>query len=200
VHYVLPVFKNYSNNAVFKPDSTVNPELVNFYAQSAIFATFFSLLDPHFYSEVGATFGNGTKTRRPKFLIGDYDNGWTYGTLFNVSPLGYELYMNHYLHVKGNHFSFYAKYGNPFKNNGIGVRWENVIASPKLKMSLGLDLWDQDIFGNGIAGECEARCRVSNRIDLNMSVGYKTEGYVLGKQIDNGINIGGGIIIKANYL
>jgi len=64
VHYVLPVFKNYSNNAVFKPDSTVNPELVNFYAQSAIFATFFSLLDPHFYSEVGAT---GLKPGVPNF-------------------------------------------------------------------------------------------------------------------------------------
>jgi len=200
VHCVLPVFKNYSNDRAIFQDSTVNPDLVKFYNQSALFGSFFNLLDPHFYSEVGASFGKASKTRRPRFLIGDYENGWTYGTLFNVSPLGYELYMNNYLHLKGNHFSFYAKYGNPFKNNGTGARWDNVVERPELKISLGLDLWDQDIFGKGIAGELEARYNVSNNIALNMSIGYKTEGYVLGKQIDNGVNFGGGIIIRSNYL
>ena len=199
VHCALPVFKNYSNNTAIMPDTTVNPDLVKFYNQSALLASFFNLLDPQFYSEVGATFGKSSKTRRPKFLIGNYENGWTYGTLFNVSPLGYELYMNNYLHVKGNHFSFYAKYGNPFKNNGAGVRWDNAVERPELKLSLGIDLWDQDIFGKGIAGECEARYNVSNNIALNMSLGYKTEGYILGKQIDSGVNFGGGIIITANY-
>lgn len=199
VHCALPVFENYSNNQVFISDSIVNPKLLSYYNQAAILASFFALLDPHFYSEVGASFGK-SKTRRPKFLIGDYQNGWTYGTLFNVSPLGYELYLNNYLHLKGKHFSFYAKFGNPFKNYGIGARWENVLERPGIKISLGLDLWDQDIFGMGIAGEIDTRCRVSNKIDLNLSVGYKSEGYVLGQQVDKGITIGGGVIIKARYL
>lgn len=200
VHCALPVFRNYTDNKVFISDSIVNPGLVSYYNQSALFGSFFSLLDPQFYSEIGATFGKGSKTRRPRFLIGNYDNGWTYGTLFNVSPLGYELYMNNYVHVKGNHFFLYAKYGNPFKNNGVGARWENVVERPELKISFGLDLWDQDIFGKGVAGEVEARYNVSDKIALNMSIGYKTEGYVLGKQIDKGMNIGGGIIFRAKYL
>ena len=199
VHCVLPVFKNYSNNQVFMADSTVNPELVSFYNQSAIFGSFFRLVDPHFYREVGAAFGRRDKVRRPKFIIGNYENGWTYGTLFNTSPLGYELYINNYLHFKGNHFSFYAKYGNPFKNNGAGVTWGNMIESPKLQVSAGLDIWNQDIFGTGVATEFEARVSVFKNVDLNMVVGYKTDGYVLGKQIDSGFNIGGGLIFRGNY-
>jgi hypothetical protein len=199
VHCVLPVFKNYSNNQVFMADSTVNPELVSFYNQSAIFGSFFQLLDPHFYREVGASFGRIDKVRRPKFIIGNYENGWTYGTLFNTSPLGYELYLNNYLHLKGNHFSFYAKYGNPFKNNGAGVSWGNMIENPKLQVSAGLDIWNQDIFGTGVATEFEFRVNIFKNVDLNMVVGYKTEGYVLGKQIDSGFNIGGGLIFRGNY-
>ena len=82
-HIALLVSKNYSDDPTIMPDGTVNPELVDLYNQSAIFASFFSLLDPQFYKEVGAAFGKN-KTRRPTFLIGDHNNGWTYGTLFNA--------------------------------------------------------------------------------------------------------------------
>ena len=199
VHCILPVFKNYSNDKVFMEDETVNPELVKYYNQSSILGTFFNLLDPQFYKEVGATFGKMDKVRRPTFLIGNYENGWTYGTLFNVSPLGYELYMNNYLHIKGQQFSFYAKYGNPFKNNGLGIQWANMIDRPSLKMSSTIDLWDQDIFGNGIAAEIEADYTIFKNIALNASLGYKTKGYVLGKQIDKGLNFGFGLVYYANY-
>jgi len=199
VHCVLPVFKNYSGNQVFMDDGSVNPELVRFYNQSVIFGSFFQLLDPQFYFEAGAAFGKSDKIRRPKFLIGDYHTGWTYGTLFNTSPLGYELYLNNYLHVNGNHFSIYAKYGNPFKNNGIGAKWGNMIEKPTIQVSLALDIWSQDIFGNGIASEIEAQVKLFKNVDLNLLAGYKTEGYAIGKQINSGFNFGGGIILRGKY-
>ncbi len=199
VHCVLPVFKIYSNNQVFMADRTVNPELVKFYNQSALFGTFFSLLDPQFYREFGASFGNTDKVRRPIFLIGNHETGWTYGTLFNVSPLGYELYFNNYLHLEGAKFSIYAKYGNPFKNNGLGIRWANMLAQPNLKLSARLDLWDQDIFGKGMSGELEGRRSLAKKLDMVINLGYKTKGYVLGKQINQGFNLGAGISYRANY-
>jgi hypothetical protein len=199
VHCVLPVFKNFSNNQVFMPDGTVNPGLVKMYGQSALFASFFSLLDPQFYRELGGAFGKMDKTRRPIFLIGNYDTGWTYGTLFNMSPLGYELYMNNYIHVKGHKFSIYAKYGNPFKNNGLGIRYANIVDNPKLNISSTIDLWDQDIFGKGVSGEVEAKYKISEKFGVNMSLGYKTEGYVLGKQLKAGLNLGFGLAYYANY-
>jgi len=199
VHCVLPVFKNYSDNQVFMSDETVNPELVKFYNQSALLGSFFSFLDPQFYRELGGAFGKRDKTRRPMFLIGNHENGWTYGTLFNMSPLGYELYLNNYVHVKGHKFSIYAKYGNPFKNNGLGIRYANIVENPKLKVSSSVDLWDQDIFGKGISGEVEAKYNISKNFGLIMNLGYKTEGYVLGKQLNDGLNLGFGISYSANY-
>lgn len=80
------------------------------------------MLDPQFYREVGAAFGKSSKIRRPVFLIGDYRNGWTYGTLFNASPLGYELYFQNYIHYKNNQYGLYVKYGRPFKNIGLGFQ------------------------------------------------------------------------------
>lgn len=194
------VFRNYSNEQVLlPPEGTVNPDLVKFYQQSALLGTFFNLTDPQFYREVGGSFGKASKIRRPIFLIGDFHNGWTYGTLFNVSPLGYELYMNNYLHVKGNMFSFYFKYGNPYKNHGLGLGWQNMIDHPKLQMSAYMDIWDQDIFGTGVSCELSMDYKILDKLGVHVDLGYKTEGYVLGKQIDQGLNVGFGLRYYASY-
>ena len=197
-HIALLVSKNYSDDPTIMPDGTVNPELVDLYNQSAIFASFFSLLDPQFYKEVGAAFGKN-KTRRPTFLIGDHNNGWTYGTLFNASPLGYELYMNNYIHFNGNKFSVYAKYGNPYKNYGIGIGWDNMISAQKLSISSKIEAWDQDLFNKGISGEITLESKLSTHMGTSLTLGYKTEGYVLGKQLDKGVNFGIGLIYYAKY-
>ncbi|KAA3641568.1 MAG: hypothetical protein DWQ02_00345 [Bacteroidetes bacterium] len=196
VHYILPVFKKYSNDQVFMEDGTVNPELVKLYNQASIFASFFHLLDPQFYREIGASFGNADKIRRPVFLIGDYNNGWTYGTLFNASPLGYELYMQNYINLKGNQFGVYLKYGRPFKNVGLGFSMNDVVKSEKFNADILLELWQQDIFGNGISAEVSGLWMLSERFGLNVNVGYKTEGYVLGKQMGSGLNLGVGFSMR----
>ena len=199
VHCVLPVFKNYADGKVFLQDGEVNPELVNFYNQSVIFASFFQLLDPQFYKEAMASFGSGDKIRRPTFLIGNHQNGWTYGTLFNTSPLGYELYLNNYVHLNGHQFSIYGKYGKPFKNNGIGISWHNALQTGKLNLSAHVDLWDQDIFGKGVGAEVMFNYELIEKIGMQVNLGYKTEGYVLGKQINPGINLGLGIVYRGDY-
>ena len=196
----LLTFKNYSNNQVFVgPDSTVNPDLVKYYQQAAILGSFYNLLDPQFYREVGGAFGKGSKTRRPIFLLGDYYTGWTYGTLFNISPLGYELYMNNYLHVKGNMFAFYLKYGNPYKNHGFGVGWQDIVKGSPVRLSAFVDVWDEDIYGAGVSAQLSADYRFMGKLGLHLNLGYKTRGYVLGKQINEGANLGIGIIYYARY-
>jgi len=195
VHYLLPVFKNYSNNQVFMSDGTVNPELVKLYNQATFFATFFQLLDPQFYREVGAALGKTSKIRRPIFMIGDYQNGWTYGTLFNASPLGYELYMQNYIHYKDRQFGLYVKYGRPFKNNGLGLSMNDAITYQNFKSDFLLEIWQQDLFVNGISAEFNGEWKVSEMIGINFNLGYKTNGYLLGKQLDSGLNLGAGICI-----
>lgn len=197
VHYILPVFKEYSNNNVFLPDSTVNPDLTKFYNQATIFAQFFNFLDPQFYREIGAAFGNSSKTRRPIFLIGDHSNGWTYGTLFNASPLGYELYMQNYIHLKNRQYGLYFKYGRPFKNLGVGLTINDVFKYKNLKADMLVEGWSQDLFGSGGSVELLGTWNVNNSLGLNFNLGYKTDGYVLGKQLDDGLNVGFGMSFRA---
>jgi len=198
-HIALLTFKNYSGNQVFiGTDSTINPGLVKYYQQSAILGAFFNLLDPQFYREAGGAFGR-SKQRKPIFLLGDYYNGWTYGTLFNVSPLGYELYMNNYLHLKGNMFALYLKYGYPFQNRGLGVGWQDIFHNPDVHVSAFIDIWDQDIYGSGISGELAADLRFRDKFGIHLNLGYKTQGYVLGKQISEGANLGFGLVYFASY-
>lgn len=199
VHFILPVFKKYSDNQVFLPDSTVNPDLVSFYNQATLFASFINLLDPHFYKEVGASFGNADKIRRPKFLIGNYQTGWTYGTMFNTSPLGYELYMNNYVHINEKKFVLTYKYGNPYKNNGLTLGWQNIIESEKVLLSSFIDVWDQDLFWKGVAVDLGLSYKISNKMGIDLTTGYKTQGYVLGKQLDEGLNVGLGFVYYGKY-
>ena len=196
VHVILPVFKNYSENQVFMSDGSVNPELVKFYQQAALLGSYFNLLDPQFYKEVAASFGDEKVDRKPVWLIGDEENGWTYGTLFNTSPLGYELYMNNYVNIDNNHFSVYLKFGRPFKNLGMGVVWDDVIHTETFSMNATVEAWDQDIYGAGIAAEVSSYVRMGQNLDLAIHTGYKTEGFVLGKQVSEGLNLGLGVRVN----
>ena len=198
VHYILPVFKNYSNNQVFMPDSSVNPKLVSLYNEASLAALFFQFLDPNFYREIGASFGNSSTRRKPIFLVGDYSNGWTYGTLFNASPLGYELYMQNYIHLNNHQYGLYLKYGRPFKNIGMGISLIDIIQYKKFKSDFLVEVWQQDLFGDGISAEFSGQYKLSKQFGISMNLGYKTAGYVLGKQLDSGFNIGAGICFYTN--
>jgi len=195
VHYILPVFENYSHNQVFMPDSSVNPKLVRFYNEASLSALFFQFLDPQFFREVGASFGSASKTRRPIFIVGDHTTGWTYGTLFNASPLGYELYMQNYLHVHDRQYGLYVKYGRPFKNIGMGLSMNEIVTYANFKSDVIVEAWQQDLFGNGLSAEVAGQWNVFKMLGLTFNVGYKTKGYVLGKQLNSGLNLGAGVCI-----
>lgn len=198
IHIALPVFKNYSNDQVFMSDSTVNPALVRYYNESSIFALAINLIDPQLYREVAATFGK-RKARAPIFIIGNFDNGWTYGTYFNVSPLGYELNLNNYIHLKGKKLRLSLKYGNPFKNYGIGLGWTDVLRTRRIGLSVNMDFWDQDLFGTGVAGEISATFNLLKTIGLYTNIAYKSEGYLIGKQLEEGFNFSFGLVYYAKY-
>jgi len=97
VHIVHPVWQEYSNNEVIMPDSIVNPGLVKFYNQSWLFGALWQLADPYFYKQTVGAFSESLKGKRPWYWVGDYEKGWTTGTSFNMSPLGYELYLNNFV-------------------------------------------------------------------------------------------------------
>ncbi|MBN2890240.1 MAG: hypothetical protein JXL97_00095 [Bacteroidales bacterium] len=186
VHICLPVWKNYSNGQVFMSDSSVNPGLVKYYNESSLFATFWNLADPTFYKEIAALFGDVKDGKKPWYIIGNETTGWSYGTTFNTSVLGYELYLNNFLKVNDKLYMIYFKYGRPFKNNAIGVYSPNLYENKKIKLGASVEIFDQDIYGKGFASYANVSYKFYKKLSLNIQAGYKTDGYVLGKQLNEG--------------
>lgn len=103
--------------------------------------------------------------------------------------------MQNYIHLKDKQYGLYLKYGRPFKNNGLGLSMKNVIKFRKFKSDFLLEIWQQDLFGNGISAEFNGEWKVSELLGINFNLGYKTKGYLLGKQLESGLNLGVGICI-----
>jgi hypothetical protein len=51
------------------------------------------------------------------------------------------------------------------------------------------------LFGFGISAEFNGQLKLSEMIGISFNLGYKTNGYLLGKQLDSVLNLGAGIII-----
>ena len=185
VHYIAPVWENYSDNAFFLSDSTVHPGLVSFYRQSALFATFWNLLDPTFYQEISALFGDVRDGKRPWYLLGDRSKGWTVGTMFNVSPLGYEVFLNNYLSWKNRLYILQIKSGRPFKNNAISLSCPNILHKQRLKLGGAAEVWDQDLYGKGFLLSTDVSASIGHQLSLEAQIGYKSRGYTLGRTTEN---------------
>ena len=87
----------------------------------------------------------------------------------------------------------YVKYGRPFQNLGMGFSMNNILNFNNFKADVLAEVWQQDIYGNGASLELSGRWKLTNHFGLNFNLGYKTDGYVLGKQLNQGANAGAGI-------
>lgn len=174
------------NKEVIDTDGNVNDGLVKFYNNAAILSVIWNLIDLNLYKQAGAFFGNELEGKKPMF-IGNNTFSWSYGTLFNTSVLGAELYLNNYLKMKGNFYSFYFKYGFPFKNNGVGFYIPNILRFKKISFDIQADLWTQDYYGNGLSLNTTTHYRIKDKFSLMAQTGYKSEGYMLGKTTREGL-------------
>ncbi len=196
VNIIKPVWQNYSNDEIFLSDGSVNPGLVDFYNQSALFATFFNLLDPAFYKQASAAFGKVNEGKRPRYLIGNNQNGWSYGTMFNTSILGYEVFLNNYFKLNSRLYTVRLKTGRPYKNNSITISSPNFYKTSTIKLGALLEVWDQDIFGKGFMIQSDISYSMNKKIDFNLQLGYKTKGYTIGRSVQD--NFIGWVGLKYN--
>jgi hypothetical protein len=174
------------NRAVINPDGSVNKELVSFYNNAALISIFWNLIDLNTYRQAGAFFGNELAGKRPKFF-GNNSFSWSYGTLFNTSVLGAELYLNNYVKLNNRFYSFYLKYGFPFKNNGIGLSTPNIINIKTITIDLQADIWSQYIYGNGFSVNTTAQYILNSKLNIIAQIGYKSKGYLVGRTSQDGI-------------
>lgn len=185
VHFVLPTYKRYSGRPAVKSDGSVDKELVALYREATTLSLLWNLLDPFFYQSASA-FSDKDRlqpARARPWVLGDYQLGWTYGTLFNPSPLGYELYFNNYIYLADRLYVAWMKYGRPFKNNAFGLHIPQLYRWHKLSLGAQLEVWEQDLYGIGGAFASTVHYDLSRQWSLSVKGQWKDRGYQLGERL-----------------
>ena len=104
--------------------------------------------------------------------------------MFNVSSLGYEVFFNNYIKWDDNLVAINLNTGRPFKNNAVAVSCPNVVSSPRWKAGGQIEVWDQAIFGSGFQITTDFSHAITELFSLQLQMGYKSEGYSLGRTLD----------------
>jgi len=184
--YILSVYRRYSGRPALQPDGTVDPELVNLYNESSYLSVLWTFLDPMLYHSFMA---------RETSQMFDAGNGlsWTFGTMFNSSPLGYELYWYQYFRYDGKLYIAYARTGKPLKDDGFGLSVPNLVESEKYTVGVSVDLWDQAMFGQGAGVSCSLQYRMTDHWGLGTDAYAKSRGYLLGKRMTENFSLSGSV-------
>ncbi|MFP4556225.1 MAG: hypothetical protein ACLFNU_05075 [Bacteroidales bacterium] len=186
VHWIKPIWMR-SGNDVLLPDGTVNSELVGFYKQSALASVLWNFLDLNFYNEVAALFGENLQGKEAKYLIGNKRDGWGYGTHFNTSVLGAELHLINYIRLKEQLYTVQFRYGFPFNNKGAGIGAYDLLNNQnKFNLDVMVDVWDQEFYNTGFAFTINSKYKFLKQFEAILQAGYKSEGYLIGRTMDQG--------------
>ncbi len=184
VHIMLPVYERHAGRPPVDADGEVDPDLTRLYRQAVLFSLVWTALDPGLIQQ-GMAFTDGSFDARQAWMpIRTERFGWTWGTQFNPSPLGYELYLLQYLQVDQRSFEVAVKYGRPMKNNGIRVSAPDIVENDRIRLGAEVEVWDQDVYDLGVSATATAEASVHGGLGVVGWLGYKTEGYVMGRDID----------------
>jgi hypothetical protein len=187
VESTLTVYRWYTGRLAIKEDGTVDPDLLDYYNETIYVSLLWTLFNPLLYQSAKAFGTDMTKDYGLMFpwMIGNENLAWIWGTDFNVSPLGYELYLQNYFRMKGKLYTVYMKYGRPFKNTGVGISIPQLIKNNDFNLGIYLDIWDQEKYGRGIAISLNSEYRINSNWGLTIHGWWKQRGYLIGKRIDD---------------
>ncbi|MFC2090955.1 hypothetical protein ACFLT1_09300, partial [Bacteroidota bacterium] len=187
VEYTLSVYKKQTGRDAIMNDGSVDPELVSLYRQGTYLGLIWPLLNPLFYRSLTA-FGADMKINHglmpPPRMFGNDKLSWSWGTHFNPSPLGYELYMINYFLVSNRLIILSLKSGRPYKNNGIGIHMPSVLSYNDFHLGISLDGWDQDIYGLGGSMALHTTFKPASGLGFILKGGLKSSGYLIGRRVD----------------
>lgn len=189
--YTLLVYKHKTGREALDANGKVDTELAGLYREVFWTNLLWTLLDPMFYDSARA-FAIDTN-KEPRYLrpkwFGTPSYSWQYGTYFNPSPLGYELYLFNYFRIKQELFTTYLRWGRPFKNRGLGLSIPEILQLGKLSADSRLEAWNQDIFGSGISAALELRYKFSRHFHCSLDISWKEKGYIPGRELDQSTRI-----------
>ena len=201
VHSILPVYKRYTGREPIGRNGVVDPELVKLYHTTTILSAVMPLTDPLLYMGILEDIKrkDSRKMRRinPFILLGDRQLGYTYGTNFNPSPLGYEIYFINYIFINKKLIDLFLKLGGPMLNQSIAVCLPNILDIYNFSFGPRIEIWNQS--DTGVGGVLSAKIGYSffeGKAKVWVEPGYKTKGYSLGLPIKDGFHMIFGLTIS----
>lgn len=187
VEYTLSVYKNYTDRPPVRNDGTVDPTLVKQYRESSYLGIIWPLLNPMFYQSLKAfnmDIRDNSGLMKAPWMLHLNKISWSWGTHFQPSPLGYELHLNNYFLYRDKLFIAKLRSGRPYKNTGIGISCPKIYEKEEFSFGVDVDYWDQDIYGSGYNTQINAMYEPKNGLGIIIKTGYKSEGYLVGRNID----------------
>jgi hypothetical protein len=180
-----------------RPDGTVDPDLESFYRECTLMSVVAMFLDPMLYQGVLAFAADMAVNHglvRPWMMGGD-SFAWMYSTLFNPTPMGYELSLANHFRLADRPFSLTLRYGRPILDVGLDISAPVLIRSGGLCIGIALDYFYQDPYGHGLGTTVSAVWDLGDSWSLGVEAGGKTRGYLLGRPIAESARI----LLEARY-
>jgi hypothetical protein len=175
-------------------EDTVDPAFVELYKKMKLWSLLWNLADFNTYHQLRALFRGELDGSPAPYLIGGPEGGWSYGTAFNLSPLGAELYLYNYVALRDGFLSGYLRYGVPMQNYGVGLDLPALLRSRRLELDVELHLWHQDTYGLGFGVGMDLSMPLPRRISLSYRFLFKEGGYLLGAPLQAGVS--GGLCLR----
>lgn len=198
VESALLTYRNYYDMPIPPEGENVDERLINYYRELSFMSLLWTALDPAFYESL---MGFRTKMHdnfgiiSPK-MIGNDNFSWMYGTLFNISPLGYELHFLNHIRLKGNYACVSFHYGRPFDNMGVSIHLPQLYRSGRMAFGANADYWYQEPFGHGAGASLSMDAMFTEKFGASLTTGWKSRGYLLGMPVASGPVIRGGILFR----
>lgn len=193
IEYASFLFRERFQRSPVTTAGTVDPEAEDLYNEIK-FASFWTLLDPIIwlapYHVAKAYIKDEMTVTLPWVEIGG--TRWMYGTQMNISPLGYELYLNLYTKFNDRLTVTYFKAGNPVKNYGMGMEFPHWIRKDPIELGFGIDIWNQWDYDVGGSVFLLTDYKVKNQFGITGKIGWKDSGYLMGQRLRAGFYGHGG--------
>jgi hypothetical protein len=197
VESTLVVYRNFTGRPPITGEGEVDQELATYYWESLAMSVAWTLIDPALYQGArgfGTDMRDGNGLVRPR-MFGDDRFSWMYGTMFNSSPLGYELYLIGRFLVSGTYASAYLKYGRPFLNLGAGLSAPALFEIGPAVLGASADYWYEGPYGHGLALGVQAEVAIAKGLSLAAGGGWKSAGYLLGMPLGQSFFARGGLVL-----
>ena len=183
VEYTLQVFAGYYDRPAIRADNSVDPDLIALYRENFIVNILWTLADPMLYQSARGFGAESMHSVLTPWRIDSKHFSWTWGTLFNPSPLGYELHLTQYLWRKDRLYQLGLRASRPFDGWGVQIGLPELYRSDRLALNLTYDFWDQSLYGSGHALDLEMLLTPLPWLDVGLRGYWKQYGYLLGKPL-----------------